>query len=422
LSHEKWLITGLSFTILVILSLILALTISLGWNTLAISTLLFVIAYPLIWLAWHCYNFWCQTIMQLTTYTQILKEGESNLRFKKQHKDNLSLALQQEISALVLSTTNNKQHQQTLEQLLSHVLDAWPIPVCLFDQDMKLTYRNSAMNEQIQQPMLLGALAEDLGFSLEYNQLNHENFNDKWQCQSISFSQHAQQQWLFSAINISQLLHQNQSVTQQNLIRVLGHELRNSLTPMSSMTDTLLNNPTIDEQQTRLVLSRIKNRSDRLLSFIDKYSKLTQLPAPKCTLFNFKEVFNEAKSMQNSAESHIHFTGIEQCFGDSEQVSQMLINLFKNAIEAKKNGSCDIVVKLFHDQSNQMIEINDNGSGFANLDNALTPFYTTKKQGSGIGLALCVEIARNHQGYLTVDNNISGGAKVTISWPLQSST
>jgi len=362
--------------------------------------------------------------MQLTTYTQILKEGESNLHFKKQHKDNLLLALQQEISALVLNTNNNKKHQQTLEQLLSHVLDAWPVPVCLFDEEMKLTYRNSAMNEQIQQPMLLGSKATTLGFILKNNQLTHGKFNDNWQCQNISFSQHNQQQWLFSAINISQLLHQNQSMTQQNLIRVLGHELRNSLTPMSSMADTLLNNDTLDEQQARLVLSRIKNRSDRLLTFIGEYSKLTQLPTPSSTWFDFNLVFDEAKSMQNSPKSHIHFTGIELCFGDSAQVSQMLINLFKNAIEAFDNNvddDCEITVKLYHDQSNQTIEINDNGSGFANLDNALTPFYTTKKHGSGIGLALCVEIAKNHQGYLTVGNNINGGAKIIISWPFQSS-
>jgi signal transduction histidine kinase len=421
-NNEKWLVTALTCIVLTILSLVTALTLSLGWSLLAIATLLFTLSYPLIWLAWHGYQFWCQTIMQLTTFTQVLKEGEQNLLFKKQHPSNLLASLQKEITALAqVNLTTSRQHQ-SLDNLLSHILDAWSVPVCLFDENLQLTYRNSAMNEQIQQPMLLGSLAGDLGFNNNNGQLTHPKFDQQWQCQSIQYLQENQDHWLFSAINISQLLNKNSSVTQQNLIRVLAHELRNSLTPMASMTDTLLSSDVLNEQQTRLVLSRIHKRSNRLLSFIGEYSKLTQLPSPKLSWFNLTEVIDEAKLLVNEQICSIEFKGNQQCFGDIEQIAQVVINLVKNAQEANSTGETQIVIKAYYQQDYQLIEIEDNGPGFANLDNVLTPFYTTKSEGSGIGLSLCAEIIKNHHGQLTVENRQNNsavvGAKILMNWPI----
>jgi len=230
--------------------------------------------------------------------------------------------------------------------------------------------------------------------------------------------QSGQQHKLFSALNVATLLQENQTTTQKNLIRVLAHELRNSLTPMTSMADTLLSADQLDEQQARLVLTRIKNRSDRLLSFIDEYSKLAQLPSPKLAWFNFDEVFQEAKAMQHQQSSTIQFTGVSKCYGDHKQISQVLINLFKNSREACVHTECKINVNLFQKQQQQIIEVIDNGSGFSNFDNILTPFYTTKTNGSGIGLSLCAEIVKNHQGEFIVENIATGGAKITMHWPV----
>ncbi|WP_291614095.1 hypothetical protein [Colwellia sp.] len=187
LSHEQWLAFGLACTLTIIFSLTAALTYKMGWSKLAIATLLFFLAYPLIWLAWRSYHFWRQTIMQLTTYTQVILEGETNLRFKVQHKDNLLAELQQEISALAIGNADKAQQNQTLENVLSHILDSWPIPVCLFDENTQLSYRNIAMKDKIQQPMLIGTSAADLGFVMENDALSHSQFNQQWQCQIISY-------------------------------------------------------------------------------------------------------------------------------------------------------------------------------------------------------------------------------------------
>lgn len=424
MSNEKNLVIALSFVVLLIISLVAALTLTLGWSLLGIATLLFALAYPLIWVAWRCYSFWCQAIRQLTTFTQILKEGEQNLRFKQQHPDNLLLALQKEITGLAQVNLTKSRNHQSLDNLLNHILDAWSVPVCLFDENLQLTYRNTAMNEQIQQPMLVGSFASDLGFKHQNGQLTHPKFDQQWQCQSIQYKQENQDHCLFSAINISQLLNKNSSVTQQNLIRVLGHELRNSLTPMASMTDTLLSADELDEQQTRLVLSRIHKRSNRLLSFISEYSKLTQLPLPRLEWFDLSEIIDETKLLVNEQLCLIEFQGNQQCFGDEEQIAQVIINLVKNAQEASENIQTKIVIKAFYKQEQQIIEVEDNGPGFANLNNVLTPFYTTKPGGSGIGLSLCAAIIKNHFGQLSVENrkNKSAivGASILMSWPIVS--
>jgi len=415
MSHEKWLITGLSITVIIILSLTAALTWSLGWSNLAVTTILFFIFYPLAWLAWKSYQFWCLSIMQLTTFTQILKEGEQHLRFKKQHKHNLLLELQKEISQLAHENYDRSEQNLTIETLLSNILDSWSVPVCLFDHQLQLIYRNNAMNELLKQPMLLGTYATDLGFHQVENNFSHPIYDDKWQCQSIRYVQQGKDNWLFTAIDISQLLNKNQSTTQNNLIRVLGHELRNSLTPMSSMADTLLCSEVLDEAQTRKVLSRIQQRSDRLMTFIEQYSQLSQLPPAQPKWFDFSEVLVEAKAMV-SESCQVKFQGNNQCYGDANQVAQILINILKNAQEACVEDISKVNITIYSAKKEQVIEIIDNGPGFANLDNVLTPFYTTKTHGSGIGLSLCAEITRNHEGKLEVSNIIGGGAKITMTW------
>lgn len=430
MSHEKWLVTILLLIVTVILSLVSALAWSYGHDLHAIASIIFLLTFPLLWLAWIAYHFWCNLIRELTTYTQMLKDGQHNLSFKEQHPDNLLLETQNEISALAIEIQQKNTQNRTVENMLGQILESWSVPVCLFDSQLKLTYRNSAMNEQIQQPMLLGSTAEELGFSQNKGTFIHSKFDQKWQCQTISYLQQNpnsdlnkneneacdNRHWLFSALDISQLLNKNQSITQKNIIRVLGHEIRNSLTPMYSMTDTLLSKENLDEQQTRLVLSRIHQRSKRLLTFIENYSQLAQLPRPKLVWFDFNELLAEARGMFDEKVCVIEFQGSERCFGDSLQITQVMINLIKNTQEA-----CDhpiIKIKSYYQQEHQIIEINDNGPGFANLDNVLTPFYTTKKDGSGIGLSICSEIIRNHGGQLKVTNITNEGAQIRMSWPI----
>ena len=117
------------------------------------------------------------------------------------------------------------------------------------------------------------------------------------------------------------------------------------------------------------------------------------------------------------APLNVHYKGAGLCYGDENQISQILINLLKNAQESCSKDTCEVSITLYSQQQNQVIEITDNGPGFANLDNVLTPFYTTKSTGSGIGLSLCDNITRNHQGHLKVSNVDPHGAIISMTWP-----
>ncbi|NQZ10113.1 MAG: GHKL domain-containing protein [Algicola sp.] len=421
MTHERKLIIGLSLTVFTLLGLTGAWVLALNWHWLGVASLLFGLFYPLVWLAYRCFDFWQQSIMRLTTYSQVLQEGIHNINISQQNPDNLLSELKQSIDILARAKQHDHKQAQTVQSLLGNILDSWTVPICLFDSNLRLTYRNKAMNEQILQPMLNGTQAQDLGFEQKDQRLEHPIFDHRWQTQTINYQYQGEKHWLFSALDISNTLHQNQSITQQNLIRVLSHELRNSLTPMASMADTLLSNDTINEAQVRLVLTRIMKRSNGLLDFIGSYSQLMQLPKPQPDWFDMGELISEAQSMIPS-QCTITRQGEEQCFGDRQQLSQVFINLFKNASESQNDPPVEIKITLYQRQQNQIIEVTDNGPGFANLDNVLTPFYTTKTNGSGIGLSLCAEIVNHHGGQLSVANLMAGdavvGAKVLMRWPI----
>lgn len=417
MTREARLLIGLVAVSAVFLLLVTGLTLSLGWSLLGIVTLIFTLLYPVSYLCWKTWSFWRLPVMQLTTYAQILKEGEHNQRHKGGHPADLFSGLQKEIEALAATKNHENEQSLNIERLVSQMMDAWNVPICLFGHQQQLLYSNPVANELIQQPMLRGKSAGDLGFDMHQGRLSHGAFQSGWECTTIAYQQDKQSYWLFSAVDIADSLNRAEIASQKNLVRVLSHELRNSLTPMASMADTLLSSPQLPEQQVRLVLSRIQQRSDRLLNFIQQYAQLSQLPAVKSCWFEFKPLLDESSALLPTT-TRVEYHGESQCYGDPGQLSQVLINLLKNAVEACPEGLAVIDVTLYCDKNQQYLSLRDNGQGFANLDNVLTPFYTTKAKGSGIGLALCAEIIRHHGGELIPSNGEEGGAVINIMLPL----
>ncbi|WDE04075.1 HAMP domain-containing histidine kinase [Thalassomonas viridans] len=422
MTREFKLISGLALVCIIMLALLTALLYSLGWSHLGVSTLLFVVLYPLIWFCWRVWRFWRDPWMQLTSYTQMLKEGGSRQQLVRAGKDELFSELVAEIEALAGVKTRERQQLLTVEQLVSQMMDSWDVPVCLFNDNKSLLYSNNAANALIRQPVLRGKAAADMGFSWQKDGICHPAFAGGWEVNTIEYHQQGQSYWLFSAVNISSSLSQAEITSQKNIVRVLSHELRNSLTPMASMADTLLSSEPFSPGQVRMVLERILQRSQRLLAFIQQYARLNQLPPPSCNWFDFHLILDEARGMLPEAVK-VNYLGEALCYGDAGQLSQLLINLLKNAFEARneagpgeKGDSLVIDVSLYHENNRQFLTVKDNGPGFANLDNVLTPFYTTKSGGSGIGLALCAQIARLHGGELSPANG-ENGAEIRISLP-----
>lgn len=228
------------------------------------------------------------------------------------------------------------------------------------------------------------------------------------------------------------------------LVRVLTHEIMNSMTPIISLSATLcdnIRNSTVLDRNEELEsigqgVEIINRRSSSLLSFVENYRKLTRLAAPQKGNFTIKEFVNELQRLYT--EPFIKFR-IEGCYNatinaDRTQLEQVLINLIKNALEACAekarciDDSSEIytqeVVLTFRMDTEEgdrkaIIEVKDNGIGIMTpaKEQIFVPFFTTKRNGSGIGLSLCKQIVVNHGGEIDVVSSEGEGCCVTISLP-----
>ncbi|MBE0653685.1 MAG: ATP-binding protein, partial [Bacteroidales bacterium] len=228
--------------------------------------------------------------------------------------------------------------------------------------------------------------------------------------------------------NIQNVLEEQETEAWQKLIRVLTHEIMNSITPISSLSATLenmlkpytreesaenLDNETIGEIQQ--ALQTINKRSNGLLHFVNTYRNLTRIPKPNFHVVKVKEVFN---NLEKLLEEELRTKNIElisrvepesfEISMDEQLIEQVMINLIKNsihALEGKPNPKI-ILKAFFNKRGRPTIQVSDNGVGILKdvLDKIFIPFFTTKPTGSGIGLSLSRQILRLHGGTITAQS------------------
>jgi len=398
----KLLLTSVVITLIVLSSLLV--------HTLSADILLSVrvfslLAYALSFAAFRVYLAWFEPIKQLQAYVHAKQQGQSNISLHFNDSNAPLALLSKQLTAVF------EQQQATQHPLFFSLLKSWPTPIAVFDQSQSLCFFNHSMYQHLKQPILVGMTQAETGFSINQSTVSHGDFNQQWQLQLFKLAEHGYT--LISAVHIGDQLKHAKRESQANLIRILSHELTNSLTPMSSMADTLLSFERLPENQTRKALTRVKSRSEALLSFIKSYASLSRLPNPTKERFNLKEQANTCALEQGVG---IQFNGEAFLFADKVQIEQVLINLIKNAKEATEESS-KITLNSQVFGRWQHLSLSDNGPGFANLDNALTPLYTTKQSGVGLGLAICQDIIERHDGLIELANH-KNGAKITIRLPL----
>lgn len=410
-----WLKTShvLLLSVLLLFVLLSLYLLQLGWSSLAVVTLLYAACWPTIAFWYWLYRREQLQWQQLSSYVMALQEGETNYRLMQQH---LSVPAQQLCQQLILLSQAKQQHDSQQDLLFTALWQHLPYPICVFDAGYCLLYANTAASHSLQRPLLLGSDARQLGFTNTGMYWFHPDLQTGWQQHSVQFQLQGQQCVIYYASDLRHPLYQQQKASQQQLIRVLSHELRNSLTPMASMSETLLAAETLPEEQTRQVLNRIRQRSQRLLAFIDNYVQIQQLPAAKQQWLNLTELLQELPQAD-----YVQLSGEQHCYADPEQLAQLLLNILKNAVEAcsaDAEKTPEISLSFYCRGEQQLLTLTDNGPGFANTDNLFTPFYTTKHGGSGVGLMLCQEIMHLHQGTIEASNTSSGHACIELRWPL----
>ena len=409
---------ALTALVLVFLALIALLTHAWGWSLLGVCTAVFLASYPLCWIAWRAWRFWSSSIMRLTTYTQSLATGESGVVLAQQGKSELLDDLVREIMHLQKNVQNNNASNQQLSLMYSQLFEDLPIAIAMFDGSYTLTYANRTAYAISQISLLQGMKASDLGFVEQNKQLHHPALTSSWRCQSSFINYQNQSMCLFTAIDISNELKQSEQAVQKNLVRVLSHELRNTLTPMSSMAETLLTMDKWQTDQIRIVLERIKARSDGLLLFVQRFAEVAKIPEPKKERFDIETLVEQTRVLLGQTDS-LTFSGQHTCYADPQLLAQVLMNLVKNAVESLEQGGVNIEVSYYQLDNQQHLCVTDSGTGFSNIDNAITPLFTTKAKGAGIGLAFVETVLNKHNGKVQLSNLADSGAKVELIWPLQ---
>jgi nitrogen fixation/metabolism regulation signal transduction histidine kinase len=203
----------------------------------------------------------------------------------------------------------------------------------------------------------------------------------------------------------------------KKVIRVIAHELNNSLAPISSLAHSgqlLAREP--DSAQLERVFTTIGDRAAHLASFIDGYARFAKLPRPRPSAIAWAHFLAR---LQGTAPFRVEGSLPQRPASlDTSQLEQVMINLLKNAAESGSPPG-DITVRVHEQAEGFVVEVADRGSGLSEsvLRDALLPFYSTKPAGTGLGLTLCREIVEAHGGRLSLANRPDGGAVVTVWLP-----
>lgn len=212
----------------------------------------------------------------------------------------------------------------------------------------------------------------------------------------------------------------------QKLIRVLTHEIMNSLAPIISLSETVTERAEghePDEKEYKIMLEAmrsIQRRSHGLLEFVENYRRLTRIPAPVMQTFSVEDFFRTIRGLLPECKDSIVYSiaaADMRLFADRTLLEQVLINLIKNAMEATRSAEePEVRVEAFRERGKPVIAVSDNGQGIVPeaLDRIFVPFYTTKPGGSGIGLSLSRQIMNRHKGTITVSSEPGKGSVFSI--------
>lgn len=318
---------------------------------------------------------------------------------------------------LLLSKTQSAYSKQ--EYFYRSLLEEVPSGVLAWDSSGKIIMANSAALSLLDCPQ-----------PSQYHQLESLlQAQDKKSRLSLSQSQMKLQDETISILSIKDIgdeLSDQESESWNKLSHVLTHEIMNTIAPIISLSQTLSTYPDINEKAIR-GLRIIQAQSERLLEFTESFRHLSYLPQPEKKLFSLTATLQNLQELLSGEckENHITFTLTCQpesidMNGDKNQLSQVLLNLLKNSMQALE-GKTDGTISIYAQQDDHIsIDITDNGPGILPelQEKVFIPFFTTKSEGTGIGLSLCKQIIRNHGGHLAIQESQPGKTVFHIDIPL----
>jgi nitrogen fixation/metabolism regulation signal transduction histidine kinase len=298
------------------------------------------------------------------------------------------------------------------------VLSVIDVALFAFDEDGQLRLLNRAGEKLLGRPQeeLLGSQADDLGLAVclsgETPRVMDFAIDDRfgrWELRRRTFRWDGRPHRLVVLADLSQILREEQRLAWQRLIRVLSHEINNSLTPIKSIAESLgrlLDREIGDEEveDLRDGLRVIGGRSESLGRFMSSYAQLARLPRPDRRNVDVADWINRVATLEARLPVSVEAGPALVIHADGDQLDQLLINLVENATDAALETNGGVRIRWSETEHFLELEVEDDGPGLAQTTNLFVPFFTTKPTGSGIGLALGRQIAEAHGGTLVLEN------------------
>ncbi|HKW98092.1 MAG TPA: ATP-binding protein [Bryobacteraceae bacterium] len=378
-----------------------------------------------------------RVVFPLRTFSNLLaalQEGDFSVRAREANPEDALGEVMLQVNSM--SETLREQRLGALEAttLLRKVMEEIDVAIFAFDSERRLRLVNRAGEKLLAKSAerLQGLTAEELGLEeslagepARILQTTFPSGPGRWGMRRSMFREHGLPMQLVVISDLTRPLREEELQAWQRLVRVLGHELNNSLTPIKSIAGSLESMvaseplPSDWQEDMRRGLAVISARSEALSRFIGAYARLAKLPRPTLAPLQIEEWIRRVVGLETRLRVAVEAGPNLVIHGDADQLEQVLINLLRNATDAALETGGGVRVGWRKNASYVEIKVEDDGPGLSNTGNLFVPFFTTKPGGSGIGLVLSRQIAEAHGGALTLENRRNApGCEARLRLPI----
>jgi len=384
-----------------------------------------------LWLgaAWRLRGRLVRRLGTLANALGALREGDFSIRVREQGRRDALGELVREVNALGETLRRQRGSAVEAHALLRVVLAEVDLALFAFDDAERLRLTNRAGERLLDRSpaALAGRTAAELGLAdllagkgQRLVELRLPGGAGRWALRRTTFREEGRPYRLLVLADLNRALREEERAAWQRLVRVLGHELNNTLAPVGSLAASLRRivgrEPLPDDwrQDVDDGLGIIAARTESLRRFLDGYAKLARLPQPRPAPLDLAAAVRRAAALETRHPVAIEPGPDLTVRADGDQLEQVLINLLRNAVDAARPGGGRVAVGWRADGGRVEIRVTDEGPGLASDANLFVPFFTTKPDGSGIGLVLSRQIAEAHGGTLDLANRADGPGCVAV--------
>jgi two-component system, NtrC family, nitrogen regulation sensor histidine kinase NtrY len=369
----------------------------------------------------------------LSNLVASIREEDYSFRARGARGDDALGEVLLEINELGTDLREQRLGAREATALVRKVINELESAIFTFDGEQRLRLVNrSAATLLAQNPdQLAGRTATELGLAglLEVDEpvtieRTFPGRTGRWSVNHSTFRETGRRHDLLVVTDVSRALREEERQAWQRLLRVIGHELNNSLAPIMSIAASLEatadRDPRPADFQEDLCrgLGIISSRAEGLRRFMDAYSRLARVPEPKLGAVDLRPLVQRIAELEQRRPVRVNPGPDVTVQADAAQIEQVLINLLRNAVDAAEETDGAVSIGWDRSPHSVSISVRDEGAGISGRSNLFVPFFTTKPGGTGIGLVLSRQIAEAHRGTLTLENQPDRGCVARLTLPL----